>query len=69
MMNEKFKEQVIIGILTVTSIFAVFSNNANAVDNKPTKAISEQAQADSAPSGAFLVSKEKKKIFIKSTLF
>jgi hypothetical protein len=60
MMNEKFKEQVIIGILTVTSIFAVFSNNANAVNNKPTKTISEQAQPQAAPFGAFLVSNEKK---------
>lgn len=59
-MNEKFKEQVIIGILTVTSIFAVFSNNANAADNKPTKTISEQAQPQAAPSGAFLVSNAKK---------
>jgi hypothetical protein len=60
MMNEKFKEQVIIGILTVTSIFAVFSNNANAVNNKPTKTISEQAQPQPAPFGAFLVSNETK---------
>jgi hypothetical protein len=60
MMNEKFKEQVIIGILTVTSIFAVFSNNANAAGAEPTKTISEQAQPYPAPSGAFLVSKEKK---------
>ena len=59
-MNEKFKEQVIIGILTVTSIFAVFSNNANAAGAELTKTISEQAQTYPAPSGAFLVSKEKK---------
>ena len=56
-MNEKFKEQVIIGILTVTGMFAVFSNNANAVTAKPTKTISEQALPSIAPSGAFLVSK------------
>ena len=55
-MNEKFKEQVIIGILTVTSIFAVFTNNANATTNKN----SEQVQNAGAPSGAFLVSKEKR---------
>ena len=56
MMNEKFKEQVIIGILTVTGMFAVFSNNANAVTvTSNTK--SEQVQPVIAPSGAFLVSK------------
>jgi len=54
-MNEKLKEQVIIGILTVTGIFAVFSNNANAVTVNNTN--SEQSQPVIAPSGAFLVSK------------
>jgi hypothetical protein len=57
MMNEKFKEQVIIGILTATGIFAVFSNNANAVTVKPSNSINEQALPSVAPSGAFLVSK------------
>ena len=55
-MNEKFKEQVIIGILTATGIFAVFSNNANASTNKP-----EQAQSVTSTSKeVFLVSKEEK---------
>jgi hypothetical protein len=58
MMNEKFKEQVIIGILTVTGIFAVFSNNANATTVKPATKTSEQVQPVAAPSGAFLVSKD-----------
>ena len=57
MMNEKFKEQVIIGILTVTGIFAVFSNNANATTVKPETKSTEQVQPVAAPSGAFLVSK------------
>ena len=56
MMNEKLKEQVIIGILTVTGMFAVFSNNANAVTVTPNSK-SEQVQPTIAPSGAFLVSK------------
>jgi hypothetical protein len=56
MMNEKFKEQVIIGILTATGVFAVFSNNANALST-PQNKTSEQTQPVAAPSGAFLVSK------------
>lgn len=60
MMNEKLKEQVIIGILTVTTAFAVFANStsASAVTVETTNnSKDEQAQPFVAPSGAFLVSK------------